>query len=335
MAATIKDIKAETGLGLATISKYLNGGHVRPENKEKIEAAIEKLHYLPNAMARGLVTKRTMTIGFIAHHVGSVFDGELIHYAGELLRKEGYGLLICDSDGDEELERQNILFMLEKKVDGFLIVSVAEKPDFLQPALDAGVPFVLVDREINGGAFDSVTINNRESAEMAVQYLIDHGHRQIAVIGSEREYTGYERIAGYECAMRRAGLSIPEEYLCIKEVFSTEMGYQQMRKLMELPNCPTAVFMCNYEADLGGVIAVNEMNIECPKDISLIGFDDLLLTGIMRPPLAVVEQPTREIVEEAVRILMKRIAEGKPDAPQRVQLFAKFKEGGSVRSITE
>ena len=107
MSATIRDIKEQTGLSLATISKYLNGGNVLPENKEKIEASIKDLHYEVNEIARGLVTSKTRTVGILVHNVSSPFSGQLLHYLSEILRSNKYGMLICDSNNDEEIEEQN------------------------------------------------------------------------------------------------------------------------------------------------------------------------------------------------------------------------------------
>ena len=116
MAATIRDIRNQTGLSLATISKYLNGKNVLPENKEKIEAAIKDLHYEVNEIARGLVTNKTNTIGMIVYDIESMFSGVLIRHVGECLRRAGYALLVCDSCNDEKVEADNVRFLLNKKV---------------------------------------------------------------------------------------------------------------------------------------------------------------------------------------------------------------------------
>src|SRR5574344_192783 len=140
MPATIVDIKERTGLSLATISKYLNGGNVLPENKVKIEAAIKELHYEVNEIARGLVTNRTRTIGVIVYSIESLFNGTLLRYIGESLRRSGYGMLICASENDETVEAQNVRFLISKKVDGIILIPVARTSEFLKPAERAGIP---------------------------------------------------------------------------------------------------------------------------------------------------------------------------------------------------
>lgn len=332
MAATIKDIRAETGLGLATISKYLNGGNVRSENRQKIEEAIKKLDYHPNETARSLVTKRTRTIGFVVNNIASNFSGVLLQHASAYLHERGYGMMICDSSLNEKQEEENIRFCVEKQVDGILMVSTSAEPDFLAPAVRAGIPAVLLDREIRSDSFDCVTIDNCNAAERAADFLISCGHRRIAVIHSE-EYTGNERYKGYLASMEKAGLSVPEEYVCSAHIHSAELGYKSMMKLLKLENRPTAVLTTNYEVSLGVIMALNEQGIGCPEDISLIGFDELILPMVMRPKLTLVAQPMEEIASEGARILLKRIEEENSFPPQRVSLYASLKEGESVRRV--
>ena len=125
MAATIRDIRDRTGLSLATISKYLNGGNVLPRNRELIEEAIDALHYEVNELARGLVTKRTKTIGVLVYDIQCLFAGNMLHYLGQELHKNGYGMLICDSCNNEEMEKENLQFLLSRKVDGSLVFAVS------------------------------------------------------------------------------------------------------------------------------------------------------------------------------------------------------------------
>lgn len=332
MPATIKDIREETGLSLATISKYLNGGNVLPKNREKIEEAVKRLHYRPNEIARGLVTNRTKTIGVIVYNIASIFNGTILSTIGKELRKKGYGVLICDSAGDAEMEHSNLQFLLNKKVDGIIIIPAERDADFLQPARDSGIPIVLIDRALNGNREDCVTINNKEAAEEAVNTLIGAGHRKIAIICSDHEYTGAQRMKGYLEAMEQHGLGVRKEY--IKTGSQTvDYGYQSMKELLALPERPTAVFMANYDINLGVVMAVNESGFHCPEDISLFGFDDLLLPRIISPKLYVMKQPMEELGSRGVELLLERINSKEDLAPRNVVLKATVMKGDSIRPI--
>ncbi|MCR5746985.1 MAG: LacI family transcriptional regulator [Lachnospiraceae bacterium] len=334
MQSTIKDIKKETGLALSTISKYLNGGNVRPENKRKIDEAVKKLDYHPNEMARGLITRKTRTIGFVLYDVSGRFGGVLIRYVGAFLRQHGYSMIICDSSNDKELETQNIKFLVEKKVDGILLLPVAQDDAFLEPAKKAGIPVITIDRSISGAHYDCVTIDNVSAAKYAVDYLIERGHKKIAAIYSDG-YTGKLRRDGYRKAMKEAQIKIPKQYEYHETLYSVSLGYNGMKKFLELSveERPTAVFMSNYEIALGAVTAINEAGITCPDELSLVSFDELTLTFVMKPKMTVMEQPMESIASEAVRIMMSRLGKEKQSTMQRVLLYATLSEGDSVRDL--
>lgn len=332
MSATMRDVKNKTGLSLATISKYLNGGNVLPENKILIEKAIKELNYEVNEIARGLVKNKTRTVGVMVYDIECYFSGKLLHYIGQELRKYGYAAMICDSCNDEEIEAKNLKFLVSRKVDGIIVLPVSMKGGFLKPAKQNKIPIVLVDRSFQDEEFDCVGIDNKISAFRAVQILLDHNHKDIAVIASDVEYTGVERIKGYEDAMRQAGLEIKEEYIK-KGRHSTEVGYEKMKELLASPNRPTAVLMGNYDTMLGGVLAVNESEFSCPEDISLIGFDALMITGVVRPSWYMVVQPMERMCVKAVELLLNRIEKKGDEAPVKMCFGTQIQEGESVRAI--
>lgn len=332
MAATIRDIRDRTGLSLATISKYLNGGNVLPGNRKLIEEAIDALHYEVNELARGLVTKRTKTIGVLVYDIQCLFVGNMLHYLGQELHKNGYGMLICDSCNNEEMEKENLQFLLSRKVDGILVFAVSLTGEFLMPAKRAGVPVVLLDRAFRGEEVDCVEVDNHTAVFRAAQMLIENGHRRIALVASDVEYTGLERKKGYEEALRTYGISVPEEYR-VNGRHSFELGYQGMKGLLALDMPPTAVILSNYDTTLGGILAVNESDMNCPEDVSIIGFDDLLMSKVIRPKLWIVSQPMREMSIKAVQVLLARIDHLEESGPVRVSFTASIRRGDSVRKL--
>lgn len=332
MPATIRDISRETGLSLATISKYLNGGNVLPENKEKIEEAVNRLHYEVNEIARSLVTRKTRTIGVVVYSIECAFSGAVLHHINSLLSKRGYGLLICDSGNDEKKEAENVKFLLNKKVDGMIVVPVGDNSEFLKPVKAAEIPVVLMDRALKNAEFDCVKIDNRKTATDAVNLLIKNNHKKVAIICGSKEYTGLERYKGYRDAMNQAGYNIPASYQK-KGVHSMEFGYESMKQLLKLKDRPTAVFMTNYELTLGAVMAVNESTkINCPEDISLMGFDDLILSHVIQPRMYMVVQPVKAMGEKAVEQILKRI-EGDREMPIEINMSAQIQKGNSVKRL--
>lgn len=334
MPATIRDIKEKTGLALATISKYLNGGNVLPENRIKIEAAIQELNYEVNEIARGLVTNRTRTVGVLVYSIQSLYNGTLLRYIGEALRREGYGMLICDSGENEEVEAESLRFLVGKKVDGIIVAPVSRSSDFLRPAQTAGVPVVLLDRALQDEVHDCVRIDNRLAAAKAVRTLLEHHHRKVAIISSAQEYTGIERYKGYMDVMCEAGCEVPEEYQK-RGVHAFEFGYRSMKELLELADRPTAVFMTNYEISLGALMAVNESDLRCPDDISLLGFDNLILSDVVAPRMTMVVQPMKEMGENAVELLLKRIGQKEQTMAAEIVLGTWIHEGNSVKEFEE
>lgn len=332
MAATIRDIRDKTGLSLATISKYLNGGNVLPRNRKLIEEAIEELHYEVNELARGLVTNRTKTIGVLVYDIQCIFIGNMLHYLGQELHENGYGMLICDSCNDEEIEKKNLQFLLSRKVDGILVFAVSLNGKFLKAAERADVPVVLLDRAFRDEEFDCVEIDNRAAMLRAVNKLISYGHRKIALVASNIEYTGMERMKGFNDALEYAAITVPESYRVYGK-HSFELGYEGMRSLLRLPEPPTAVVLGNYDTTLGGIMAVNESKFTCPGDISIIGFDDLLMSKVIRPKLWFVAQPMEAMAKKAVEMLLNRISRQEEGSPLRISFSAGISEGDSIRKL--
>lgn len=332
MAATMKDVKERTGLSMATISKYLNGGNVLPENRVLIESAIQDLHYEVNEIARGLVKNKTKTVGVMVYSIASFFSSNILHYIGQELRKNGYAMMICDSCSNAEIEAENLQFLLNRKVDGIIVLPVSRSGAFLNPAKEAGIPVVLLDRTLQDEIMDCVCIDNRVAAFRAVDLLIQNNHTKIAIIGSSFEDTGIERLEGYKEALHQAGIEVREDYMKLGR-FDVQEGYEKMKQLLELEDRPTAVFLSNYETALGGVTALNESNLSCPKDISLFAFDNLLISNVVRPRLWLVVQPMKKLCVNAVRILLERIQNAVGDAPVKMSFNAEIQPGESIRKL--
>lgn len=332
MAATIKDIRKRTGLSMATISKYLNGGNVLPENRVLIDEAVKELNYEVNEIARGLVKKETKTIGVMVYDIASFFSSNILHYLGQELRKNGYGMMICDSCNDEEVEAENVKFLLHRKVDGLIVIPVSMGGSFLEPAKKADIPVVLLDRAFQNEAFDCVCIDNRAAAFRAVNVLLENNHTKIAMIGCDAADTGIERIKGYKEALEQKGIEISPEYIKLGE-FSVEAGYQKMKELLAMEDRPTAVFLSNYETALGGVMAVNESDFSCPEDISLFAFDDLFVSNVVRPSLWIMSQPMETMCNNVVRLLLERVNNERLDEPVKLSFGAEMRKGDSISKL--
>ena len=197
----MKDIARLTGLGLATISSYFNGGNVREKNRVKIEKAIEELHYEVNEVARGLKTNATKTIGVVIPELNNIFCAEIITGMEDILRSHGYATIVCDCRTDKKLEQEAVEFLIRRRVDGIINMPVDETGAHLKKFQKTGKPIVLIDRKIQGIPCDSVLVDNKKAAEYAMQLFIEKGHKKIGIIGGpEGIFTAEERLEGYYTA---------------------------------------------------------------------------------------------------------------------------------------
>lgn len=328
MAATIKDIARETGLGYATISAYLNGTNVRPKNRELIEAAIQKLGYVRNEYARGLKIRRSMTVGVLIPELSNTFSTAIISAMEDELREHGYGILVCDCRSDPELEARSLRFLQSKMVDGVIIMPLSTDGGLFD-ALAGSTPAVVIDRFTPSERVSHVLINNREISAQAVRLLTDSGHRSVAMIsGAAGMYTADERRKGYEEAMRIAGCYDESMIYCGN--FTVDGGYLAMKEIIRAGRDITAVFVSNYEMTVGAVIAINETGKRIPADYSFIGFDHHDLSRVITPRLVTVNQPLYEIGRAASGCLLKQMAGGEQ---QNIVLPASLERGESIRNL--
>lgn len=331
MAATMKDIANRTGLGLATISKYLNGGHVLEKNRIAIEKAIEELDFTVNEFARGLKTRKSKIVGVVIPDLNNTFITSIIAVVEDSLRQQGYGVIVCDSRSDEALERESVDFLLSRMVDGLIMVPVSKDGTHVRAAATK-IPVLLIDRVIPhlGCPVDMVLVDNFGAALTSTNYLLDRGHRQIGIIvGPENISTSGERLMGYERALKDRGIE-PDPNLTIYSDYTTQGGYTGMKQLLK--QCPemTAVFVTNYEMTLGAVLAVNERGISMPQQLSMIGFDNLQLAQVVRPKLTIVAQPLQQIGETAAQMMLERLGGEGAGAGHTVTLPAELEIGQSV-----
>ena len=307
MAATMKDIARRTGLGLATISSYFNGGNVREKNRIKIEEAIEELHYEVNEVARGLKTNATRTIGVVIPELNNTFCAEIITGMEDILRSHGYATIVCDCRTDKKLEREAVEFLTRRRVDGIINMPVDEEGNHLKRFQKTGKPIVLIDRKIQGINCDSVLVDNKKAAEDAVRYFIGRGHRNIGIIGGPEEvFTAQERMAGYYKALESAGIPVSESLIWHGD-YTIQGGVRGLEELVQNNPEMTAVFVTNYEMTMGAMIGVNELGIRIPEQLSMIGFDNLQFARACNPKLTIVAQPTDGIAREVAKVMLNHL----------------------------
>jgi len=315
MAATMKDIARQTGLGLATISRYLNGGKVKEQNRIAIQTAISDLDYTANEFARSLKTSKSKTIGVIIPELNNTFVATIITIIEDILRKSGYGVIICDCSTSEILEKEAVEFLVRKNVDGIINMPVCRDGSHLQPAFAKHLPVVLFDRTIENlkDKVDSVVADNVKAAEDATRCLIENGHSKIGIILGPRDvFTSRQRLIGYKRAYEKNGIAYNSDYISFSD-YTVHGGHESMNRLLAGHHDMTAVFVTNYEMTLGAIIAINEAGIKLPGELSVIGFDNLQLSQVIKPRLTIITQPLEEIGGQVAALMLERLSSGAPD----------------------
>ncbi len=338
MAATIKDIARETGLSLATISKYINGGNLREKNRVAIERAIKKLDYHVNEYARGLKSKKSRTVGMVLPELSNLFNMKIVSVIERILQEQGYSIIICDSQNNLEQEARSVEFLLSKQVDGIINIPMGNSSSHLAPAVEHQIPILLLDRPLDklNDVVSCVLIDNQRAARMAVRLLLDAGHRSIGVVvGPAGVYTAEMRLKGYREALEEYGIPF-EERLVARASLTVEGGYRQMRRLLKESKDMTAVFVTNYEMTLGALIALNKEGVQIPQELSIVGFDNIMdLSRVFRPSLTIVSQPMEQIGIQAARLMLERLSGDASAAPMTVTLSATLREGASIQPREE
>ena len=307
--ATIKDVAKLAGVSMATVSKYINGGHLRQDNAEAIRNAIISLDYRVNPFARSLKTQRSRSIGILLPDMTAPFFGNMITSIDKALRLHGYHTLVSCYGSNHGLERDNLKFLLSNGIDGLVYIPEDLSADeFRELTENCCIPTVQVDRMIQGVETDAVLVDNADAMYSAVTHLINKGHQRIAMIaGPKSVFTAKERQVGYLRALSDNGLLFDDELVISQEnAFAT--GYLGCETLLKLETPPTAIITTNYDITLGLVTAIRERGLRIPEDLDIFGFDCVDICTMMKPPLPVVYQPEQEIGQTAANYLVQRLS---------------------------
>ena len=334
IAATMKDVAKYTGLSIATISKYINGGNVLEENRTVIETAIKELNFEVNELARGLKTSKTKTIGLLIPELENIFFTSVVSEVENILIQNGYSTIICDYKGSAELQKQKMEFLVKKMVDGIITMPIGNDAENIRAITQKQIPVVLIDRALKDVACDTILVDNLNASYNAVEQLIIMGHKRIGIIcGPSDVFTAQERLKGYERVHEDYGMDI-DRSLVMQGDYSIESGYELMKHLLGMENLPTAIFVTNYELTLGSIMAINESNIRIPEDVSFIGFDNLQLAKVIKPSLSIVVQPVKQIGEMAANVMLKRLKGDFSNYPLMTRLKTELLINESIKKIS-
>jgi LacI family transcriptional regulator len=330
MAGTIRDVAREAGVSQATAARALAGyGYVSPATRHRVRKAATSIGYRPNVVARSLVSGATKTIGVVVGDIENPFFAGAARGIADVLERDGYTLLLANSDEDLGRERRAVEALRARQVDGLAVVpSSGDDGAHLAAILREGRPVVLLDRPIAGLAVDAVLVDNRAGAERAVHHLASLGHRRIGLVGDSPGIvsTG-ERIDGYRTALAAAGAPVDDALVSLGGSTIDE-GHRLARALLDRPDRPSALFTVNNFMTAGALGAIRELNLRIPEDVALVGFDDLDWTTLVDPPITVVAQPVAELGRAVAERLLERLR-GDLGPPQELRLRTRLVVRGS------
>lgn len=306
MTITIYDVAREANVSMATVSRVVNGNpNVKPTTRKKVLATIERLGYRPNAVARGLASKKTTTVGAIIPDISNIFFSELARGIEDIATMYKYNIILSNSDSNKEKELQLINTMLEKQVDGILFMGGNITEEHIQQFKTASVPVVLAATYDSTDVIPSVNIDYELAAYEATKELIAGGNEQPALVaGTNDSMVNNLKYEGYLRALKEANIEVDDSYI-IKGEYSYNGGLSAVEKLLELDKLPSSVFVTFDEIAIGVIHGFQDRGYKVPEDVQVFGFDNTKLAKMVRPTLSTVVQPMYDIGAVAMRLLTK------------------------------
>jgi DNA-binding LacI/PurR family transcriptional regulator len=327
----LKDVAKDLGLSTSTVSRAMSGnGRVNAVTQQRVLAALEDREYTPNAIARSLRLRDAKSVGIIVPDITNSFYSSVIKGAELVCRRYDYSVLLCNSDENDAQEEDALQLMLEKQISGLILASVGQRAEKLGKFRSLHVPVVFIDNmpKLKYG-FDSVSIDNRHAAYELTLRLIRRGYSQIGVIsGPLGQSTGRMRLKGFEEAMRDNGLALRQEWL-LEGDFKMRSGFECMNALLEYTPHPEAVVIANNYMAYGAVNAIRSVGCLIPEDIAIVAFDAEDATGLIKPEITSMNQPSDHIGAKAVEMLIARLTGEWPAGGESVVLEPRFREGNS------
>jgi LacI family transcriptional regulator len=304
---TIYDVAREAGVSMATVSRVVNGNpNVKPSTRKKVSEAIERLGYRPNAVARGLASKKTTTVGVIIPDISSVFFAELARGIEDIATMYKYNIILSNSDQNKEKEMHLINILLGKQVDGLIFMGGKISDTHVEEFKRSPVPVVLAATSDPNNETPSVNIDYKQGVYDAVESLLKKQHNNVAIVTGPLEdpINSEEKFIGYRKAMEDANIEIKQNYIYVGD-YTYDSGIEAIQKFMELDDKPTAIFVGTDEMALGVIHGAQDLGYNIPNDIEVIGFDNTRLASMVRPTLTTVVQPMYDIGAVAMRLLTK------------------------------
>ena len=329
---TVLDVAKRAGVAPITVSRVINNsGYISQATRERVEAAAKELGYVPNTIARGLRSKRTMTLALVVTDITNPYFTLMARGVEDVAGDSGYTVVYCNSDESEAKEEKYVNILAQRQVDGVLLVPSCGNVKTIKFLLSNDITVVALDRRVSGVEIDSVRSDSQDGAKRLINLLIRLGHKRIAMITGPKDVsTSVDRVTGYQQALSEADLD--ENELVYYGAFNQESGYEFTNQAMLHSPRPTAIFGANNFITIGIIKALHDLKIDVPGDVSVVGFDDLPESMLVNPFITVARQPAYEMGRIATELLLKRISIELDEEYQELILPTEIIEHDSISS---
>jgi LacI family transcriptional regulator len=326
VAVRLKDIALDLGISVVTVSKVLrNHPDIGENTRKRVLKRVKELNYQPNLAARSLITGQTWTIGIVVPDLLHPFFAQIAKEISAQVRRKGYSLFISSSDEDPALEEQELGQLLARRVDVLLIASSLRTNEIFQRIEEQGVPYILLDRRIEGLDSNFVGVDDRAVGLLATEHLIQQGCRRIAHVRGPEVSTARGRLQGYREALAAAHLAFHAEDVVSIGASGDHRGerggYDATLKLLANKTRPDGIFCFNDPVALGAMRAILDAGLRIPEDIAVVGCGNLSYSDFLRVPLSSVDQGTAAIAKAAAGMALK-VAHSKGVGRLRSELIA-------------
>jgi LacI family transcriptional regulator len=332
---TVHDVAKRAGVAPITVSRVINNsGYISEVTRERVEAAVKELGYIPNTLARGLRSKRTHTLALVVTDITNPYFTLMARGVEDVAGASDYTVIYCNTDESESKEEKYANILAQRQVDGVLLVPACGNAKTIKFLESNDITVVVLDRRISGVETDFVRSDSENGAKSLIKLLIGLGHKRIAIITGPKDVsTAVDRVSGYKQALIEAGLI--ENELVYYGAFNQQSGYELTKKAMMQSPKPTAIFGANNFIMLGIIKALRELQLDVPDDVSVVGFDDFPESMLVRPFFTAVTQPAYEMGRLATELLLKRISGELSEEFQKIILPTEIIEresSGPIRS---
>jgi DNA-binding LacI/PurR family transcriptional regulator len=332
--ATVADVAKLAGVSVSTAARVLSGtGYAAEDTRRLVLDAARELGYVPNQIARSLRTNRTRTIGLLVGDVENSFYSVIAKYVEAQAKGGGYHVVLCNGDDDPKIEREYLDLLEGMRIDALIVTPTMKNRRRLAELMEKDIVIVQVDRRVEGLEADAVLVDNESGAASAVEHMIEAGHTRIGILTGDLDVpTASQRLSGYERALREHGIAVSSS-LVKSGSFHREHAIEDATELIRARPHPTAIFAANNILAEAALIALEQEGYRVPRDVSIVGFDDVQWMSMVDPPITTVRQPVADMATSAAELALRRLREGRQERPSTVVFRTELVERSSVGPV--